>query len=401
MMVSWTTATELRSQVQRLWDQGRLLACLVDAGETFPLRLVLKTPRSAELSERFDAVRDWARALQAEAGAGYRLVQREARHRVIGANSLPDEAWVDTPADALRLIGKQRDARRFSAVIDATRDRLPVLLPWLGAQPLRALALAAEWPLLLDVVAWGAAHPRPGIHLRQVDLPGIHTKFIEEHRAVLSALLDLALPADAVDGRVTGAAQFAQRYGFRGKPIRVRFRILDAGRALLGTGVEEDITLGAEAFARLDPALSQVFITENEVNYLAFPPRADSLVIFGAGYGFEMLGAAPWLQRRAIHYWGDIDTHGFAILDQLRAHFAHVESFLMDRATLFAHRVHWVEEARPTLRDLSRLSPDERALFDDLRWKRLADTPLRLEQERIGFGWVEAALATLPAGQLL
>ena len=114
MMMGWTTATELRAQVQRLWDQGRLLACLLEPGETFPLRLVLKTPRSAELSERFDAVRDWARSLQAEAGAGYRLVQREARHRVIGANSLPDEAWVETPADALRLIGKQRDARRLS-----------------------------------------------------------------------------------------------------------------------------------------------------------------------------------------------------------------------------------------------------------------------------------------------
>ena len=396
--MSWTATTELRAQVERLWDQGRLLAWLVDPGETFPMRLVLKTPRSAELSERFDAVRDWARGLQSEAGAGYRLVLRETRHRVIGVNSLPDEAWVDTLADALRLIGKQRDARRFAAMIEATRTRLPALLPWLSAQPLRALALASQWAPLLDVVAWAVAHPRPGVHLRQVDLPGVHTKFIEAHRAVLSALLDLALPADAIDA---GATQFAQRYGFCGKPIRVRFRVLDARRALLGTGVEEDITLGAAAFARLAPPVSSVFVTENEVNYLAFPPRADSLVIFGAGYGFEMLGAAQWLHGRAIHYWGDIDTHGFAILDQLRGHFAHVESFLMDRATLLAHRAHWVEEARPTLANLTRLSLEERTLFDDLRWKRLVDTSLRLEQERIGFGWVEAALAALPAGRPL
>ena len=33
---------------------------------------------------------------------------------------------------------------------------------------------------------------------------------------------------------------------------------------------------------------------------------------------------------------GDIDTHGFAILDTLRARFDHVESFLMDRDTLMA-----------------------------------------------------------------
>ncbi|WP_287634594.1 Wadjet anti-phage system protein JetD domain-containing protein [Accumulibacter sp.] len=33
---------------------------------------------------------------------------------------------------------------------------------------------------------------------------------------------------------------------------------------------------------------------------------------------------------------GDIDTHGFAFLDQLRSHFGHVESFAMGRATPLA-----------------------------------------------------------------
>ena len=54
--------------------------------------------------------------------------------------------------------------------------------------PLRALELAAEWSRLLDVVSWLQAHPRPGVYLRQVDLPGIHTKFIESQRGVLADL---------------------------------------------------------------------------------------------------------------------------------------------------------------------------------------------------------------------
>ncbi|MBN8477188.1 Wadjet anti-phage system protein JetD domain-containing protein, partial [Sulfuritalea sp.] len=90
----------------------------------------------------------------------------------------------------------------------------------------------------------------------------------------------------------------------------------------------------------------------------------------------------------------DIDTHGFAILDQLRAHIADVESFLMDRATLLAFATHWGEEDRQTLRDLPRLNAEEGALYDDLRDNRLRRN-LRLEQERIGFGWIEAALAAL------
>ena len=93
---------------------------------------------------------------------------------------------------------------------------------------------------------------------------------------------------------------------------------MNAGRCS-ATGTDNDLSVTTETFARLDPGITRVFITENEINFLAFPRVADSLVIFGAGYGFEMLDAARWLQERTLHYWGDIDTHGFAILDQLRA----------------------------------------------------------------------------------
>lgn len=394
-MSHWTTASDLRSQVQRLWDRGRLLAGVVDASGMFPLRLVLRGPSSSDLSDRFDEVRGWSQALQQGAKSGYRVVLREVRHRVIGANLLPDEAWVDTLDDALRVIGKRGEGRSFDTLVAQTRSSGLPLMPWLQANPLRALALAGDWGRLLDVVDWMRSHPRPGIYLRQVDLHGIHSKFIEEHRAVLSELLDLVLPDEAIDRSASGVANFAKRYGFRSKPIRVRLRMLDPSRSLLGTGTDEDVAINHDAFARLDPAASRVFITENEINFLAFPPMADSLVIFGAGYGFDMLAAAKWLQRKTIHYWGDIDTHGFAILDELRGHFAHVESFLMDRETLLAHQPQWTDEQQPTLRDLPRLGQAERALFDDLRWKRLGERQIRLEQERIGFRSVERALEYL------
>ncbi len=69
----------------------------------------------------------------------------------------------------------------------------------------------------------------------------------------------------------------------------------------------------------------------------------------------------------------------------------------MDDATLLAHRELWTEEPEPTQRDWPRLTADERALYDDLRWKRLGDAEgqqVRLEQERIGFGLVVTAVHT-------
>ena len=202
-MTGWTTAADLRAQVQRRWDRDELLAALAgpDPGTTplFPLRLVLRGPSSGDLSARFDAVRTWAAALALGSRSGYRLVQREVRHRVIGQNSLPDEAWVDTLDDALQLIGKKREATAFNALLAATQASQPALLAWLLRNPRRALALADDWPRLLSLVAWLQAHPRPGVYLRQVDLPGMHSKFIEAQRGVLAELLDLALSPQAID----------------------------------------------------------------------------------------------------------------------------------------------------------------------------------------------------------
>ena len=239
-----------------------------------------------------------------------------------------------------------------------------------------------------------AAHPRPNIHLRRVHIPGVDSKFIEAHRGVLSQWLDRSLPSNAIDGSRAGIGGFAARYGFRDKPERIRLRVLDPAHALVPGSPDADLTLDTNTFTGLAPSVSQVFITENEINFLAFPKVKHSLLIFGAGYGFEVLAHAAWLQRCRIFYWGDIDTHGFAILDQLRAHFPHTQSVLMDRATLLAFEAHWGEEARPTLRDLRRLNDEERALFDELRNDKIRPN-LRLEQERIGFGWVERVLAAL------
>jgi hypothetical protein len=391
--VSWTTPADLRAQVNRLWERGELLASLVVETPSFPKRLILKGPTSTEIAERFEDIRQWSSSLRAAPHC--RLQMREFRHRVFGANALPNEAWVDSFEEAVALIGKQRDAARFLALLNVTRLREPRLVAWLAKRPLRALELAEVWGRLLDVCGWLERQPRPHVYLRQIDIADVHTKFIESYRGVLAELLDYVLPAEAVDPAYSGLSQFSLRYGFRDKPLRIRFRMLDAKKALFQPATtEQDVTLDAATFARLDPDIRRVFITENEINFLAFPPVEDSMVVFGAGYGFDMLREADWLSRRTVFYWGDIDTHGFAILDQLRGLFNHVESFLMDRETLLNFSSQWDREEKQTTRDLPRLGRDEQALYDDLRDNRLRKN-LRLEQEKIGFGWVEAALGKL------
>jgi hypothetical protein len=390
----WTKPTNLCSQVQKLWDRGELLASLVTGEQLFPRRLTLKTPTSSEIANNFDEVRSWITEIQSLSHC--RVEMKEFKHRVFGANLIPQEVWIDTIEDAIALTAKQREATRFAVVADLTRKQHPELLGWLSKRPLRALELFSEWNRFMQIVSWLKDHPRSGLYLRQVDIPGVHSKFLEAHRGTLSELLDIVLPPETIDSTASGVTHFAERYGFLGKPLRIRFRVLDPDVSFF-PGPAQDITLDAATFARLQIKVSRVFITENETNFLVFPKLKDSLVIFGAGYGFEMLAKAEWLTRCHIHYWGDIDTHGFAILDQLRSHLRSVKSFLMDRATLLAFESQWGEEDKQVVRNLTTLNADENALYDDLRDNRIRKN-LRLEQERISFGCVEYALSRVGKG---
>nr|WP_275587574.1 DUF2220 domain-containing protein [Arthrobacter roseus] len=182
----------------------------------------------------------------------------------------------------------------------------------------------------------------------------------------------------------TAAARFAERHGFLHPPERVRFRVLDPELSILGS--VRDLAVTAEAFSTLELPIDRVVVTENLVNFLALPECPRTLALFGGGYGFSALRDAGWLRKCAVHYWGDLDTHGFQILDQLRAVHPHVSSLLMDEATLLAHREIWGAEPSPSRATLTRLTDAEAAVYRGLREDAYGPA-LRLEQELIRWDW--------------
>lgn len=396
-MAGWTTPSELRAQVLRRWERGQLLAARLSGELLFPLRLRLSRPTQRELLSRYDEVRTWIRALEDGTTAGYRLEWEEIRHRQLGANRVPCAAVLDREDAALALIGKTSEARRFAKLCDDTLSRFPSLQGWLRDRPMVGLEHHQEWTEVLAVLAWFEAHPRSGRYLRQIDAAGVHTKFIEARRGLLSELLDRILPEEAVDRTAIGGSQFEARYGLRPKPALVRLRVLDSRLAVGGL---HDVSAPIDQLSALPLRPAHVFVTENDVNALAFPEVEGGVLLFGGGYGLQRLASIPWMASAPITYWGDLDTHGFAILDQLRGAIPNVRSFLMDRETLLSHRSLWTQEPedKRLLTPLHRLTPDERALFDDLRDDRLGER-VRLEQERIGFRAVEEALRLISDAQ--
>jgi hypothetical protein len=358
-------------------------------GGTFvPIDLPIRGPTSAELGARYGEVAAWVAEWASQRGR-CSVTTKVIGSRGTGANEVPDRIHIDTFDDLTFFLGTSDQARRHSELVDLAKDVAPQIYSWVVDRPMRALRYRAEFERLLACVQWLVDNADRDRYLRQVDVPGVDTKFIERNRGILAELVDLVVhgPADPL------ARDFTKRYGFLDKPARVRIRVLDPAVSRLPEGIT-DVELRADELASHLFELERVFVVENEVTCLAFPLVPRSLLIFGGGYAVSRISGLHWLRDVSLFYWGDIDTHGFRILDLLRTTFPEARSMLMDRATLLAHEAHWDREPAPVNADLRRLSVDEAALYCDL----VEDTYgqcVRLEQERIRYQLIEAALAEL------
>jgi hypothetical protein len=383
----------IREKALKIWNSGRILSATLTGESLFPLEMPFRKATAREALERFSEMREWVSRLREGSremkGFGYSLEFTEVNHRQLGSQRLPGRIWFDTERDFLRFIGKGKEFERFRALADQTLSEQPCLRGWLEQKPMKALENLDIWPELLAVCRFLLDNPRPDRYIRELDIPGVNGKFIERNRALLRELLDILLPTEAVEPEVTALSGhgFERRYGFRYDEPLIRFRILDAG--IKGAWGVSDISIPLGQFLTLVPPCDRVVITENKVNGLTFPPLAGTMVVFGLGYGVSSLGEARWLGGKEIFYWGDIDTHGFAILSRLRGYFPRTRSILMDRETLMEFRHLWGREDddKRCVSDLVNLNEAERELYLELKGNVLGEN-VRLEQERIAFEWV-------------
>lgn len=357
------------------------------------MRVGLKAPKADDLLHRLPEALAWIdRIRRWSDDNGCDLEIREVRSRSIGQNDVPSAVRIASIEELGTLVGRAADIAAFDRILATTNEREPLLVGWVGAHPSAVVPVAADWPRLLDVIGWVADHDTSKYYLRHLDLPGIDTKFVEHHRKLLGQLLQVVLLPERVN---LASTQFASRFGFKTTPNYIRLRLLGAVHGIPPELTE--LSLRSDELARLQLPVRTVFVVENQASYLAFPDVPDSIVVFGEGFKVGMLDAVPWLAERAFVYWGDIDTHGFRILDQLRARVDNVRSMLMDEATLTDHLDRAVVEDAPTAVTLSRLTPSESELYLDLVEGRFGPS-VRLEQERIRFSAVRSALAEWQPG---
>jgi hypothetical protein len=190
---SWTTVSGLRAQSLKAWNSGALLRELLEPSGAYPRRRALKRPTAASLLSDYAAAQRWAAELFAGAGP-YALETVEVGRRTVGSNRIPAAAVFASVEDEIGFVGKSREAARFRELAAGLGELDPLLPGWAARRPLKLLELGDDVLPAARVALWLRDNPAPGIYVRQLGLPGVHTKFIERHRQVIDQLLAALAP---------------------------------------------------------------------------------------------------------------------------------------------------------------------------------------------------------------
>jgi hypothetical protein len=348
-----------------------------DAGESqWPLEVPLGVPTEQAALRQVDGVRAWVSAWQGWQGVGT-LSWCERRWKALGVQRLPEKLALRGPEDVAMWIGESARWERAQSRYLALIARWPVLAQQLPRYfDVLADYSDADYQRLAEMLDWITSHPDSHLYPRQLPVSGLDSKWLDGRKGLLTDL-GASIQADS-----SSDVDFYQRCGLKAPPLLVRMRVLDQSlRAHVG-GVG-DITAPVDDLAGISWTVSHVFIVENLQTGLAMSDMPGAVVFMRLGYNVDVLARLPWLASARCMYWGDLDTHGFAILHRARSYIPELQSVLMDEETLLRHKALWVDEAaQHSAAELTLLTKDEQQLYRDLKQQRWGQN-VRLEQERI------------------
>lgn len=348
-----------------------------DTGESqWPLEVPLGLPTEQAALRQVDGVRAWVSAWQGWQGVGT-LSWCDRRWKALGVQRLPEKLALRGPEDVAMWIGESARWERAQSRYRALIARWPVLAQQLPRYfDVLADYSDADYQRLTEMLDWIASHPNSNLYPRQLPVSGLDSKWLDGRKGLLTDLV-AAIQEDS-----SSDLDFYQRCGLKAPPLLVRMRVLDQSlRAHVG-GVG-DITAPVDDLAGISWPVSHVFIVENLQTGLAMSDMPGAVVFMRLGYNVDVLARLPWLARARCIYWGDLDTHGFAILHRARSYIPELQSVLMDEETLLRHKALWVDEAaQHSAAELTLLTKDEQQLYRDLKLQRWGQN-VRLEQERI------------------
>lgn len=346
-----------------------------DSKALFPLEIRVSRPQKAEDRSSIKLKTEYLQKnSKAIIGHGYTIEWEKSGNRTWSEWNNPKRVYFENEIEYLKFISKEKEIVSFLENVALIKQTLPELIDWIAENPKNVLDYQETWPDLLKVCTYFKNDHVPNkFYVRELPVL-IETKFIENNKSIIMSLLDFLIP-----NKITPSKNFFIRYSIRDKEKLIRIRILC--NKLAEKYNYTDFSIRLSDFINTEIASKNVFITENELNFLTLPQKENSIAIWsGGGFQISYIANIDWLKRRQIYYWGDVDAAGLAILSQLRTYYPHPNSvsLLMDRTTFDKYYHGGKSDKKIPANTLKGLSEKEIELFHYLKKDNL-----RLEQEKI------------------
>ncbi|MFD2840562.1 Wadjet anti-phage system protein JetD domain-containing protein [Populibacterium corticicola] len=376
---------DIRRRLSARWH-----ADLSGVEQAFPHRFPLGRPTAADLRQDYAAIhsktvtwQDWAHIH----GVTLEYTNRAAQGGTTQA--VPTHARIDSIDHAAAVVAGDWLTRlvRGRERLDVVRVRFPEVAD--AGRVIRMIDNYSEvdFELLLAAADWYLTDPSratAGITPRQVPIPGVHAKWLQNHGAgvrALTGLDDLGLLPN--------------------HPSRIHFTYLDPEHRASGGRIHDSATVDDAFRPAYEPEI--VVISENKDTAIHFPPITGGISVEGGGSGGRTLAAFDWIRDASVVvYWGDIDKEGLEILNGYRADFNRdIDTMLMDVATYDEferygtnHDKHGKLIIASDPRPVEQLRADEKNLYLRLLRPQLSGHR-RIEQERIPLERAVACINTI------
>jgi hypothetical protein len=316
---------------------------------------------------------------------GWTIEWKEWKDKKFGDQARPSKVTIETEADFLHLLQKEKEVLKFKQLLQQLIDWSPAIQNWLVENHIKILSEENSWKGICDVVNYLLQNDVSDYYLRSLPVP-VHTKFIGQHEATILSMLKYLSP----ERFSLEVKSLEEALALKSKQFLFTVKWLDDALAKSYNIDLEIMGITLSGLQQLDNNVKEIWLVENETNLYLVPKRKNALAICSRGFAVNLLKDIPLFEKVKLFYWGDLDMHGFTILHQCRAIYHHVTSVMMDVETITFHRSEYqLIDTKIISSNLPLLHPNEMKAFEILYPHG------RIEQEKLNQQYIHHYIQNL------
>ena len=171
---------EVREKALKWWNDGSFLKSYLQGVEFFPKDIPkIGQIDVSKIHDTYNEVMKIQDELRANIKLGYSIEENEVNYRSIGKNKFITRIYVNSNEEFIKLIGKERELKKFNENVSLIIATIPELENWVKTNPLEIINYSSSWENLLKVSSYFKSEHQPNLYYIRELFINVYTKFIE------------------------------------------------------------------------------------------------------------------------------------------------------------------------------------------------------------------------------